>query len=71
TFTIRSGNITTGLAPTYSNSGLNYLSNSMAFYNLNGVKRLYLIYVANSAANAVFQTSTDGGNTWGSKNLAL
>lgn len=71
TFTIRSGSIATGLAPTENRSGLNYLSNAMTYYNLNGIKRLYLIYVASSASNAVFQTSTDGGTTWGAKNLAL
>ena len=70
-FNVRPAELATGLAVTYNRSGLNYLSPAMLFYSPNGLGKLYLMYAGSGGTNVVFATSSDGGTSWGSINLAL
>jgi hypothetical protein len=72
TFTIRSLELESNVAPTTGTSSLKYLNSNLQFYTSGVLQKLYLVYVANSASNIIFQTSSDAGATWNDKHtLAL
>jgi len=71
-FTIRPLEIESNVAPTTGTSSLKYLNSNLQFYTSGVLQKLYLVYVANSASNIIFQTSSDAGATWNDKHtLAL
>ena len=71
TFTVRSAELGTGIAITDNAYGPNYLSSSLKYATSNGTGKLYLMLVTGGGSTLVFQTSSDNGSTWGSKNLNL
>ncbi|MEI6080003.1 MAG: sialidase family protein [bacterium] len=70
-FTVRSAELGTGVAITDNVYGPNYLSSSLKYSTSNGIGKLYLMLVDDGGSTLVFQTSSDNGSTWGSKNLSL
>lgn len=68
-FTIRSLEIDSNVAPTTGTSSLKYLNSNLQFYISGVSNKLYLVYVGNSAGNIIFQTSSDGGETWNDKHV--
>jgi hypothetical protein len=68
-FTIRQLEIDSNVAPTTGTSSLKYLNSNLQFYRSGTSNKLYLVYVGNSASNIIFQTSSDGGESWNDKHV--